>query len=232
MLKTLSSLVIALMLGWSGAASAGDFQRGLKAYEAGDYGAALGEWRDLANEGHAGAQSFLGSMYLAGRGVTRDYAEAEKWFWLAAEQGDALAQFGLGQMYRKGAGVAQDHAEAANWYELAAEKGLAKAQRRLGNLYLKGQGVTKDYAQAAKWYVLAAEQGDAGAQINLGEMYGNGQGVIQDFVFAHMWFNIAAASGIEKAVRGRDAVAKKLTLTQITEAQNMAREWMEKHQAQ
>ncbi len=49
---------------------------------------------------------------------------------------------------------------------------------------------------------------------------------------AHMWFNIAAASGIAKAVTGRDAVAQNMTPAQIAEAQKLAREWMEKHQAQ
>ncbi len=36
-------------------------------------------------------QSWLASMYRDGRGVARDYKEAEKWFSLAAEQGSAWA---------------------------------------------------------------------------------------------------------------------------------------------
>ncbi len=50
MRKTLSSLVIALMLGWSGAAIAGNYQKGWEAYRAGDYGTALTEFRELAEQ--------------------------------------------------------------------------------------------------------------------------------------------------------------------------------------
>lgn len=56
-----------------------------------------------------------------------------------------------------------------------------------------------------------------------------GQGVPQDYVQAHMWFNLAAASGGGKAQVGRDRIAKKMTRTQVAEAQKLAREWMAKH---
>jgi TonB family protein len=60
-------------------------------------------------------------MYDKGQGVTQDYAEAVRWYKLAAEQGDVRAQFNLGFMYDKGQGVTQDYAEAVRWYKLAAE---------------------------------------------------------------------------------------------------------------
>ena len=43
----------------------------------------------------------LGFMYDNGRGVTQDYAEALKWYRLAAELGLADAQTWLGLMYAK-----------------------------------------------------------------------------------------------------------------------------------
>ena len=45
-----------------------------------------------ARQGHADAQSFLGSLYYNGEGVPQDYKEAFRWFLAAAEQGNALAQ--------------------------------------------------------------------------------------------------------------------------------------------
>ena len=51
-------------------------------------------------------------MYFHGKGVPQDYAEAVKWFRLAADQGDAGAQSILGVMYDEGHGVPQDYAEA------------------------------------------------------------------------------------------------------------------------
>jgi tetratricopeptide (TPR) repeat protein len=109
-----------------------------------------------------------------------EYAEAVKWYRLAAEQGDAVAQFNLGNMYNNGEGVPQKSAEAVKWYRLAAEQGYAVAQFNLGNMYRIGNGVPENDAEALKLYRLAAEQGDAQAQVNLGFIYDNGRGVPQD----------------------------------------------------
>ena len=49
-------------------------------------------------------------MYYNGQGVVQDYAEAEKWFRLAAAQGIANAQYNLGVLYHYGQGVVQDYA--------------------------------------------------------------------------------------------------------------------------
>ena len=61
-------------------------------------------------------------MYAKGQGVPQDYAEALKWYRLAAEQGNANAQDNLGVMYANGHGVPQDDAEAVKWYRLAADR--------------------------------------------------------------------------------------------------------------
>jgi TPR repeat protein len=57
-------------------------------------------------------------------------------------------------------------------------------------------------------------------------MYINGQGVLQDYVMAHMYWNIAAVSGYKDAIKSRGIVEKKMTSSQIAEAQKLAREWM------
>ncbi len=97
-------------------------------------------------------------------------------------------------------------------------------------MYSKGRGVAQDYKEAANWYRKAAEQGIAIAQLNLGVMYEHGQGVTQDQKIAHMWFNIAAANEIPRAAELRDIMAQEMTPSQIEKAQDMAREWMAKHQ--
>ena len=136
-----------------------DFQKGLEAYERGDYATALREFKALAEQGDASAQFNLGVMYKKGRGVTQDYAQAVKWYRLAAEQRDAVAQTILGFMYEKGQGVTQDYAQAVKWYRLAAEQGYAAAQNSLGLSYTTGKGVTRDYVQAHMWFNLATVQG-------------------------------------------------------------------------
>jgi TPR repeat protein len=141
-------------------------------------------------------------MYAKGRGVTQDYAEAVKWYRLAAEQGLATAEFGLGVMYESGQGVAPDSAEAVKWYRLAATQGYANAQANLGFMYDIGKGVKQDYAEVIRWYRLAAEQGDARAQSNLGIKYASGQGVKQDYAEAIKWYRLAAAQGFANAQYG------------------------------
>jgi TPR repeat protein len=60
-------------------------------------------------------------------------------------------------------------------------------------------------------------------------MYYKGEGVAQDYVMAHMYWNIAGAGGHKDAIKWRGIVEKKMTPSQIAEAQKLAREWMKKH---
>jgi len=217
------------ILGLTAPAWAG-FDEGEAAFKRGDYATALREWRPLAEQGNAKAQTNLGFMYKEGRGVPQDYAEAVKWIRKAVEQGYAKAQNNLGFTYERGLGVTQDDAEAVKWYRKAAEQGYTQAQYNLGVMYANGRGVPQDDAEAVKWYRKATEQGYAKAQNNLGLMYYNGEGVSQDYVQAHMWYNLAASSsppGKDRdiAVKNREIVAKRMTPVEISEAQKLAREW-------
>ena len=54
-------------------------------------------------------------------------------------------------------------------------------------------------------------------------MCGRDHGVIQDTMAANMWFNIAASYGNTKAAKYRDFAARKLSSTQIIEAQKQAK---------
>ena len=75
-----------------------------------------------AATGDALAQVNLGNMYRTGEGVPQDYAEAMRWYRLAADQGHAAAQFNLGVMYTDGNGVPQDYVQAHMWFNLAASR--------------------------------------------------------------------------------------------------------------
>ena len=84
--------------------------------------------------------------------MPQDFAEAVRWYRLAADQGHAAAQFSLGLRHSNGQGVLQDDRQAAAWYRLAADQGLAEAQAVLGQLSGTGRGVPQDDAEAARWY--------------------------------------------------------------------------------
>ena len=53
----------------------------------------------------------------------------------------------------------------------------------------------------------------------------DGLGVPKDYVQAHKWFNLAASRGTPMGRKNREEIAAKMTPAQITEAQNLAREW-------
>ena len=191
-------LTVSIMLvAIGGAAFAAPLEDAFAAYRRGDYATALRLWHPLAEQGDAEAQFHLGVLYESGQGVLRNDAEAIKWYRKAAEQGDGVAQLNLGILYANGAGVSQNDGEAAHWYRLAADQGLGGAQFNLGMMYAEGKDVPQDYVQAYMWLNQAASQLPA---------LGKGQR--------------------NTTVDARDVVASEMTPMQVTEAQELALEWM------
>ena len=87
--------------------------------------------RQAAEQGDAEAQYNLGFMYAEGRGVSKDEAEAVRWYRLGADQGFTVAQLELGLMLMlmsdAGEGVSKDEPELVRWYRLGADQGFAVA---------------------------------------------------------------------------------------------------------
>lgn len=78
-------------------------------------------------------------------------------------------------------------------------------------------------ADVDRWRPLA-EQGNAVAQYKLGVMHANGRGAPRDFITAYKWLNIAGAQGNENAIKGRDAVARRMTPAEVEMGQKLARD--------
>lgn len=215
MLKIALSLFIYISLALTHSLAWADFEQDLSA--AGNINAQLRELRIMAVAGNADAQLSLGGVFFKGKEVDQDYAEAAKWFRLAARQGLPQAQFNLGMMYDTGTGVILNHTEAVEWYRLAAQQGLALAQLNLGVAYASGSGVEKNESEAAKWMKLAAEQGESQAQFNMGVMYANGQGVTQSYTEAYRWAKLAASQGHEVGKALMRDLSVRITNEQQTE---------------
>lgn len=80
------------------------------------------------------AQFNLGYMYYYGWGVPKDYAEAAKWFRVAADCDDARAQLLLGTLYALSQGVPNDLVLAFMWVNLAGAHDDPDAQKNARNL--------------------------------------------------------------------------------------------------
>ena len=186
----------------------------------------LSELRQHAERGEDIAQDAFARHHYHGDGVPLDYAEAARWFRLAARQDYAPAQFHLGVLYHHGDGVRRTYRAALAWYRRAASHrvlptgwsfnrdSVTAAQNNIGVLYDFGHGVPLDlqqavhqdgvpldHAEAARWYQRAAARGNPTAQFNLAHMYACGDGVCQNRNTAYWWYWRAAKQGHARAIR-------------------------------
>jgi uncharacterized protein len=155
--------LVALLLS-PAALLAADLQKGLAAYDIGDYETALAECQPLADAGNADAQFCIGRLYANGFGVPMDDAEALKWYGLAAAGGHAEARYNLAVMHANGWGVEMNEAEAARLYRLAADQGFVPAQTSLAYVLTHGRGIEENPVEAYQWYEIAFKRGDVNAE--------------------------------------------------------------------
>jgi TPR repeat protein len=138
-------------------------EKGLAAYNGGDYETAMAECLPLAEAGNVDAQFCVGRMYANGFGVTMDDAQAIHWYSLAADAGHAEAQYNLAVMYANGWGVEMDDVIAAKYYRLSAEQGYLQAMCSLAYVTYRGIGVPEDLVEGYMWYDVSAKLGELAA---------------------------------------------------------------------
>jgi TPR repeat protein len=158
------SAAAALFLGASAASAT--VKAGVDAWQAGNFGAAIAEWRPLAEAGDADAQYNLGQAYKLGRGVPLDLRAAQGWYEKAARQGHPQAQAILGLvLFQNG-----QRAAAVPWLRKGADNGDPRAQYVLGTAMFNGDIVAKDWPRAYALMLRAAAQGLPQAKANLDQM--------------------------------------------------------------
>jgi TPR repeat protein len=162
--RTMLGAAAALLL--AGTAWAG-VKEGVEAWQAGNFGAAVKEWRPLADQGDADAQFNMGQAYKLGRGVpAADLRIAQSWYEKAAQQGHAQARANLGLiLFQNG-----ERQRALPWIRKAAEDGDPRAQYVLGTALFNGDVVAKDWPRAYALMSLAADAGLPQAGTNLQAM--------------------------------------------------------------
>jgi cell division septation protein DedD len=150
-----------------GAGSAlADVKKGVDAWQAGNYAAAIAEWRPLAEAGDADAQFNLGQAYKLGRGVPMNLQIAQGWYEKAARQGHGQAQALVGLiLFQNG-----NRAGAMPWIKKGADNGDPRAQYILGTALFNGDLIAKDWPRAYALMTRAAAQGLPQATANLEQM--------------------------------------------------------------
>ncbi len=107
------------------------------AFEQGDYERVFPIWQRRASENDLDAQNFLGTHYLLGLGVKRDFALARKWYEKAARDGHPDAQRNLGLMYEAGHGLPRNFEQAYLWLYAAHRQGHPRASATIPSLVIK-----------------------------------------------------------------------------------------------
>ena len=147
-------------------AARADVKTGVDAWQAGNYAAAIKEWRPLADNGDADAQFNMGQAYKMGRGVPANIKIAGGWFQKAAAQGHEHAQTNYGIiLYDTG-----NRAAALPWLKKAADRGDPRAQYALAVELTNGQIIGQDFARAYALMTRSAAQGMPAAAASLTKM--------------------------------------------------------------
>jgi TPR repeat protein len=145
-----------------------------------------------AENGYGKAYRVLGGVYAFGSyGITRNNAEAGKWFALAKDQ-DTQTALDIAEMYLEGRGVNQDIEKSIEYYNELAQKYVVEAHLKLGEIYVSVALLQPDYRLAEEHFKLADKLGSAEASYHLGLMWLNGQGHMADRSSAIDMFEWAA----------------------------------------
>lgn len=183
-----------------------------------------------ANLHHPQALYQLGLHYFQGRAVAQDDAKAYGYLIQSAKTSYQPAQSLLAWMNALGLGITQDLIQAANWF-IQSNQDTYQTLVLQDNPNLPSTQTKQVRSSSAKSNKInqnnnitsikkSAHKGDDKAQAQIGYMYYQGKGVPQNLVEAYAWLNLAAKSGSEQALVQREAVANKMTSTQVTKAQN------------
>ena len=177
-----------------------------------------------ARAGDPAAQARLGRAFHRGDGVTRDLAEAARWYRAAAVRGDPEGAYGLALLY------AGDPADEAVFRDPAHRLSRdTEALYGFDTPQPAAIGTGPDPVEAARWFRRAAERGHGKSQYRLGLAYLEGKGLPRDPEEAAFWLGLAARSlegpereAAEKAFR---EAAARLTPYRRDVLRGRIREW-------
>ena len=132
-----------------------DVKAGVDEWAAGDFAAAVREWREPAANGDPDAQFNLAQAYRLGRGVEANPTQAELLYAKAAAQGHLKAADNYGLL------LFQDgrRESAMPYLTAASERGDPRAQYLIGLAHFNGDLLPKDWVRAYALLTLANSAG-------------------------------------------------------------------------
>jgi cell division protein FtsN len=135
-----------------------EFDRGLKAYDAGQYTDAYEIWSKIQREDLAAMRN-VALMLRKGQGVKKDPKKAQDLFETAANAGMINAKVDLAEMLLNGEAGPSNPKRALGLLQAAASSQHPIAEYLLGQMYETGNAVPKDTNRAVELYTEAARGG-------------------------------------------------------------------------
>ena len=175
----------------------------------------------LANDGDPEAFYYLGRAYRHGIGLAKNESLGFDLYQISAELGGVTARDSLLIDIMWTYIGEDDFQRSLNLSRLLIKNGNDEGIYHLGYHYLKGYGVMKNHKEALKLFRQIINDGNA--QRHVGDIYAEGKGVLQSNIHAHMWYNIGSSNNNFGSDRDRDAIALKMSPTDVAKAQAMAR---------
>jgi hypothetical protein len=155
---------------------------------------------EKADQGYRDAQYEYARMCYEGKGGSKDFFAARRFFKLAAGQDHAKSQLKYAYMCLDGLAGDQSFLIFKSYLQKAANNGNSIAQYEYALMYYKGDLVEKDFTVSRKYYKLAADQGHREAQFEYAEFYGGrGSGCCYDYDVSKKYYMLAAEQGHPKA---------------------------------
>jgi uncharacterized protein len=172
-------------------------ERGIIAFNKGDYSTALSCFEPLAKRGDAKAQLLMGCVHEFG--VSKNQDQALYWYHLAALQDNAEAQFRYALCVICNQAT-ENYLDAISCLEKAASQGHEKAAYNLVERQFKFVEKLPNDPESFRVLTRLAKHGNSSAQFMLGVTYDRGYfGVAQDLSIAIFWYRKAAEQGISAA---------------------------------
>jgi hypothetical protein len=129
----------------------------------------------------------------------KQFADAYKLFFQAAQNGSTRAKYIVGVMTEQGEGVPADPKAAAGWYRHAVAGGSNTAMNNLGLYYENAPGPERNPLRAFYLYREAARLGNVNAMTTYGATLINGKVVQKDLIEGMAWLGLAGDFGDTQA---------------------------------
>lgn len=175
------------------------YESALKKERDGRFIEALNQLKELAEQGHPGAQYYYG--YMMDKADNDELAV--ELYTKSAAQNYIDGILSLAKMYAIGEGVAQDLPKARSLYEKAIELGSIEAMRIYAYAYQNGElALNRDIEKALALLQKAADADDLKAIRHLARSYEHGSnGFSEDYAQAMHWLLIAAELNDKYAIK-------------------------------